>query len=87
MTPPSMSVMNAASSSRSTVHHHSLKGVRCSRKSWAVAPCHRLTGYYSRIMVSGGLRMGKYEKNSRQSVKKPAPHRHCERSEAIPLRV
>jgi hypothetical protein len=30
--------------------------------------CQKLTGYYSRIMVSRGLKMDEYEKISRQSV-------------------
>src|SRR6185437_11929190 len=37
MTPASISAMIAASCRRSTVHHHSLRGVRCSREIMAVS--------------------------------------------------
>ena len=54
MMPASISAMIAASSRRSTVHHHSLKGVRCSRESMG-CPLGQRSVHWSPMMVSKGL--------------------------------
>src|ERR1700681_4504313 len=46
--------MIAASCRRSTVHHHSLKGVRCSREIMG-GPNGRRSAHWSPMMVSRGL--------------------------------
>src|SRR5216684_2541618 len=52
--PPSISAIIAASSSRSTVHHHSLRGLRCSRESMGI-PKGGGFAHWSPMMVSEGL--------------------------------
>ena len=54
MTPPRISAMIAASSRRSTVHHHSESGVRCSREIMGVPKGGRNAHWWPR-MVSKGL--------------------------------
>src|SRR6266700_1206939 len=52
--PPSISAIIAASSRRSTVHHHSLRGLRCSRESMGL-PKGGGFAHLSPMMVSEGL--------------------------------
>src|ERR1700733_4912168 len=71
MMPANISAMIAASCRRSTVHHHSESGVRCSRESMG-GPGRRFA-HWSPMMVS--KRLTKWKCFERVTASRPSHHR------------